>query len=141
MSDSSKSNRPSLPKLRLMQLEKLTTILVVDSIEVCLPALLALGHEVTVRVPEDGELDFVILSSKAGELALQTKRSLADDLPLVAKRSPSVLLYADVASLAEAKAALPTAEVLVSERKTFYGATESWLVLPGGTILGLDQRG
>jgi hypothetical protein len=124
-----------------MKLEKLTTLLVVDRIEDCLPTWKALGYDITVRVPDEGDLDFVILSSKAGELMLQTKRSLADDLPPVAKRSPSTLLYADVASLAEAKKALPGAEVLIPTRKTFYGATEAWLVLPGGAVLGLAEHG
>jgi hypothetical protein len=124
-----------------MKLEKLTTLLVVDRIESCLPTWKALGYDVTVRVPDEGELDFVILSSKLGELMAQTKRSLADDLPLVAARSPSALLYADVPSLTAAKAELTGAEVLVPERKTFYGALEAWVVLPGGTVLGLSQRG
>jgi hypothetical protein len=123
-----------------MKLEKLTTLLVVDRIEACLPTWKALGYEITVRVPDVGELDFVILSSAVGELMAQTKRSLADDLPLVAARSPSALLYADVPSLTRAKEALAEAEVLVPERKTFYGALEAWVVLPGGTVLGLAQR-
>jgi hypothetical protein len=124
-----------------MKLEKLTTLLVVDRIENCLPTWKALGYDISVRVPDEGEADFVILSSKLGELMAQTKRSLADDLPLVAARSPSALLYADVPSLTAAKAALAGAEVLVPERKTFYGALEAWVVLPGGTVLGLSQRG
>jgi hypothetical protein len=71
---------------------------------------------------------------------LQTRESLREDLPDVAKRNPSFLLYADVASLAQAKQALPQASVLVAQRKTFYGATEAWLELPGGAILGLAQH-
>jgi hypothetical protein len=123
-----------------MKLDKLTTLLVVDSIESCLPTWKALGYEVTVRVPDAGDLDFVILSSKTGELMLQTRRSLKDDLPPVAERAPSALLYADVTSLSETKKALTGAEILIPQRKTFYGAKESWLVLPGGTVLGLAQR-
>jgi len=124
-----------------MKLDKLTTLLVVDRIEPCLPTWQALGYDLTVRVPDAGELDFVILVSKTGELMLQTKRSLADDLPPVAKLSPSAVLYADVPSLAEARQALVGAEVLIPERTTSYGATESWLVLPGGTVLGLAKHG
>jgi hypothetical protein len=124
-----------------MKLDKLTTLLVVDRIEDCLPMWKTLGYQVTVRVPDDGVLDFVILSSTLGELMAQTKRSLAEDLPLVAARSPSAILYADVASLAEAKQALTGVEVLVPERTTFYGMLEAWVVLPGGTVLGLAQKG
>jgi hypothetical protein len=124
-----------------MKLDKLTTLLVVDRIEDCLPTWKTLGYEVTVRAPDAGELDFVILSSTLGELMAQTKRSLSEDLPLVAARSPSAILYADVPSLAEAKQALTGVEVLVAERTTFYGMLEAWVVLPGGTVLGLAQKG
>ena len=121
--------------------KKLTTLFVVDRIEPCLPAWEALGYRVIVRVPETGPLGFVILKSKLGELMLQTKKSLAADMPSVAKRKPRSLLYADVSSLAEAKKALRGAKILVPRRKTFYGATEAWLELEGGVILGLAEVG
>lgn len=121
-------------------LTKVTPLLVVDAIEPCLPTWEALGYAITVRVPEAGPLGFVILQSSVSELMLQTKDSLKEDLPDVAKRNPSALLYADVASLTEVKAGLKDAEVLVAQRKTFYGATESWLALPGGAILGLAEH-
>jgi hypothetical protein len=141
MSVSFKSRSSAARRLRHMKLDKLTTLLVVDRIEACLPAWKTLGYEVTVRAPDEGELDFVILSSNLGELMAQTKRSLAEDLPPVAARSPSALLYADVPSLSEAKEALGETEILIAERTTFYGMLEAWVVLPGGTVLGLAQKG
>jgi hypothetical protein len=123
-----------------MKLQKLTTLLVVDQIESCLPDWSALGYEVAVRVPDTGPLDFVILKSHDAELMLQTKRSLAEDLPTVAARQPATVFYADVRSLTEAKSALRPKEVLVAERKTFYGATESWVALENGTIVGFAQH-
>ena len=72
-----------------MKLQKLTTLLVVDAIEPCLPSWSALGYEVTVRVPDEGPLAFAILHAKSGELMLQTKASLKDDLPNVAERAPT----------------------------------------------------
>jgi hypothetical protein len=123
-----------------MKLDKLTTILVVDAIEPCLPDWEALGYRPKVKVPESGPLAFVILSCKAGELMLQTRSSLAEDLPDVAKREPTSLLYADVRSLAAAKSAATKATVLVPLRNTFYGAKEAWLELPGGVILGLSEH-
>ena len=123
-----------------MTLDKLTAILVVDRIEDCLPTWIALGYAVTVRVPDEGVLDFVMLAGTASELMLQTKTSLAVDLPDVAKRGPSTLLYADVGSLDEAKSALPAAVVIVPYRETFYGAKEAWVELPGGTVLGLSEH-
>ncbi len=124
-----------------MNLKKLTTLLVVDRIEPCLPSWLAVGYRVTVRVPEAGPLGFVILSSNAGELMLQTKKSLAADMPTVAAKKPRMLLYGDVPSLTQAKKSLRGAKVLVARRKTFYGATESWLELESKVILGLAEHG
>jgi hypothetical protein len=123
-----------------MKLDKLTTLLVVDRIETCLPSWEKLGYAVVARVPEKGEAGFVMLQGKAGELMLQTRQSLADDLPAIAERRPHYALYADVASLTEAKKALPDAKVIVSERKTFYGAKEAWLELEGGVFLGLAEH-
>jgi hypothetical protein len=123
-----------------MKLDKLTTLLVVDRIEDCLPTWEKLGYSVSVRVPTSGAAGFVILHGAAGELMLQTRASLADDLPAVAARHPSFLLYADVKSLSAARKTLSGATVIVAERETFYGANESWLELEQGTILGLAQH-
>ena len=128
----------------MKHLNKLTTLLVVDKIEPCLPTWEALGYTLIVRVPDSGELGFAILqgpAAGAAELMLQTRVSLADDLPAVAERKPAFLLYADVDSLSKARASLKGAKVLVEERATFYGATESWVELPGGAILGLSKHG
>jgi len=128
----------------MKSLKKLTTLLVVDAIEPALDSYRALGYSVTVRVPDTGTLGFVILrgpTPDAAELMLQTRASLSEDLPAVAQTKPSFLLYADVTSLAEARRALSAAKVLVEERTTFYGATETWLELPEGTIVGLSTHG
>ena len=123
-----------------MKLDKLTTLLVVDRIEPCLPAWESLGYAVMARVPETGDANFVMLQGKAGELMLQTHRSLGEDLPAIAQKKPGFLLYADVGSLATAKKALPDAKVVINERKTFYGAKEAWLELEGGVFLGLAEH-
>jgi len=124
----------------IVGVNKLTTLLVVDAIAAHLAHWQRLGYEVTVRVPETGEPGFVILNAKSGELMLQTRASLREDLPDVAKRNPSFVLYADVDSLADAKRSLASATVIVAQRTTFYGATEAWLELPDGVILGLSSH-
>jgi hypothetical protein len=123
-----------------MKLKKLTTLLVVDAIEPCLGTWQKLGYEVTVRVPNEGPLGFVILAGSAGELMLQTRASLADDMADVAQRNVSHLLYGDVAALETAENALAHARVVVPRRKTFYGATEIWWELEDGVILGLCEN-
>jgi hypothetical protein len=141
MSDSFKAMPPWSASSRDMELKKLTTLLVVEAIEPCLGTWNRLGYHVTVRVPEEGPLGFAILRSvSSGELMLQTTASLAEDLPAVAKKKPSHVLYAEVASLDTAEKALGGARVLVPRRKTFYGANELWLELEDGRILGLAEH-
>jgi hypothetical protein len=123
-----------------MTFQKLTPIVIVDAIETCLPAWKSLGYQVTVQMPERGTLGFVILANATTELMLQSRASLAEDLPTVADNAPAYLLYADVASLTDAKRAATGARVLVDQRKTFYGALEAWVELPCGTILCLSER-
>jgi hypothetical protein len=124
-----------------MQLKKLTPLFVVDDIDALLPTWTALGYELAVRVPDAGPLGFAILKGAPGELMFQTKASLKEDLPMVHARKPTALLYADVDSLTDTKKALRGAEVLIAQRKTFYGATEAWLALEGGVVLGLAEHG
>ncbi|MET0595995.1 MAG: hypothetical protein ABW133_25060 [Polyangiaceae bacterium] len=123
-----------------MNLDKVTTLLVVDRIEPCQKTWEKVGYQVTVRVPETGDAGFVIMKGKSGELMMQTRASLADDLPAIAAKKPSYVLYADVASIDAAKKALAGAKVVIEERKTFYGAKEAWLELEGGTFIGLAEH-
>lgn len=122
-------------------LKKLTPVVIVDAIEPSLPVWEKLGYAVAARVPETGTLGFVILAGPAGELMLQSAASLAEDLPVLASRKPTFVLYGEVPSLKKARASLRGARVLVEQRTTFYGATESWLELEGGTVLGLAEHG
>ena len=82
---------------------KLTTIVIVDAIE---PALAmwtnVLGFEKTVEVPSGDKLGFVILVRDRIELMLQTRASIAGDLPMVVETGVTHMLYADVASLDDA---------------------------------------
>jgi hypothetical protein len=121
-----------------MDLKKLTTILIVDRIEPCLGQWQSLGYSVVARVPDEGSAGFVLLHGASGDLMLQTRESLAEDLPDIAARKPQTLLYADVASLDAAKKSLRDARVVVAHRKTFYGADEAWVELAGGVFLGLS---
>jgi uncharacterized glyoxalase superfamily protein PhnB len=119
---------------------KLTTILIVEAIE---PALAmwtnVLGFQKTVEVPHGDKLGFVILVRDGIELMLQTRASIAGDMPNVVATGATHMLYADVASLDDALASLGSVEVVVPRRKTFYGADEIWVRDPSGTILGFAE--
>ena len=123
-----------------MKVNKVTPILVVDAIEPALGFWVGmLGFEKTVEVPHAGRLGFVLLVKDGHEVMLQTRSSVADDLPAVAALKPACAVYCDVDSLDEAVSATAGAEVLVPRRTTFYGADEVWVRDPTGAIVGFAQ--
>jgi uncharacterized glyoxalase superfamily protein PhnB len=124
-----------------MTIEKVTPLFVVDRIEPCLPFWCeTLGYERRVEVPHEGALGFALLENGAGEIMLQTRASLEGDLPLVAARSPSALLFIEVDSLTHVQEATRGANVIVAERTTFYGMRETVVVDPAGTVIIFAQK-
>jgi uncharacterized glyoxalase superfamily protein PhnB len=116
-----------------MNITKVTPVLVVDAIEPCLPFWeTQLGYTKAVEVPHEGALGFVLLTREGSEIMIQSRASLAADLPAIAARSPGIVLYADVASLDAALDATRDATVLVPPRTTFYGAREAAVIDPAG---------
>jgi uncharacterized glyoxalase superfamily protein PhnB len=123
-----------------VKVNKLTTIVIVDAIEPALPMwTTVLGFDKAVEVPHEDKLGFVILARDGIELMLQTRASIAADLPEIVDAGVTHLLYADVASLDDAIGALAGAEIVVPRRKTFYGADELWVRDPSGTVIGFAQ--
>lgn len=134
-----------------MKITKATPILVVDRIE---PALALwtgpLGYEKTVEVPHGDRAGFVLLAKGDHEVMLQTRASVEDDLPAMAKLGVCVAMYLDVPSLASAKREIEKLqlkkeedgiEVLVPERTTFYGARELWIRDGAGNVIGFAEQG
>jgi predicted enzyme related to lactoylglutathione lyase len=126
-----------------MKIKKATALHIVKDIEPALALYEKLGFKKTVEVPHGKKLGFVILAGKDAELMLQSQASLADDAADVAKRAGTHLLYCDVDSLDEARAAVKASkgcEILVNERTTPYGAKELWFVDPAGHVVGLAEN-
>jgi hypothetical protein len=124
-----------------MNITKLTPILIVDAIEPALPLWTGpLGFEKQVEVPHDGRAGFVLLTQGGHEVMMQTRASIEADCPAIAALRTSCALYADVASLEDALAAVKGAELLVPERETFYGAREIFVRDAAGNVLGFAQH-
>jgi catechol 2,3-dioxygenase-like lactoylglutathione lyase family enzyme len=112
---------------------KLTPNLIVDSIEACLPFWIGrLGFEKTVEVPHEGALGFVILVRDGTEVMLQSRASLAADLPALEPGAHRATLYFTVPDLAPIRDRLAGYPLLVPERTTFYGARELIVTDPAG---------
>jgi uncharacterized glyoxalase superfamily protein PhnB len=129
-------------------MKNLTPVIIVDQIEPCLPFWIErLGFKKTAEVPEGDKLGFVILVKGNVEIMYQTRASVAKDLgtavepgirPASGAINPSkdlVTLYIQVEELDPVMAALKGIEVVVPERKTFYGAREFGVREPGGIVV------
>ena len=121
----------------------LTPVLVVESIEECLPFWVdRLGFEKTVEVPTDPSKDaagqkigFVILMHGAVQVMLQTRASVALDAPSLLSgplESNAVGFFIEVDDLAPILKAVEGCEITLEERTTFYGKREIGVRAPGG---------
>jgi uncharacterized glyoxalase superfamily protein PhnB len=117
-------------------MNKLTPNLIVASIEACLPFWVDRLHfEKTVEVPEGERLGFVILRRGAVELMLQTRASVAKDVPAISADVGHAVLYLEVADLEPIRQALEGWPRVVPERTTFYGARELIVRDPDGHVV------
>jgi hypothetical protein len=126
-----------------MTVKKISPVLVVDAIEPVLPLWDALGFARTAEVPHGDRLGFVILAADGLEVMYQTADSVRDDVAGVME-GPRALgaaaLFLEVSDLAAAEAKLPAGtDVVVRQRKTFYGSTETILRDVMGNVVTLAQ--
>ena len=122
----------------------LTPIIFVDQIEPCLGFWEQLGFKKTMEVPGDDGLAFVGLNSGKVELMYQTNQSKAEDVPALAEVVIGpIALFIRVDDLSVVQSQLDgggdDAEVIVIERKTFYGSLETIVRAPCGSIVTFAQ--
>ena len=123
-----------------MQMKKLTPAMFVEKIEPCLPFWVdRLGFQKTVEVPEGDALGFVILARDNVEVMLQSRASVAKDVPALAADPSRSFLYVEVDELAPILERLQGAEIVVPVRKTFYGATEIAVRDPAGNVVAFAE--
>lgn len=123
-------------------MHKLTPVLIVDSVEACLPFYELLGFSVTATVPEGEHIGFVILQNGSVELMLQSRASVANDVPGLAApemqyRSALFCEIADVHAMIPKVAHIPSSFPL---RRTFYGTEEIGLFDPAGNSVVLASK-
>ena len=117
-------------------MKSLTPVISVDRIEPCLGFWEALGFERTLDVPGDDGMAFAAVSHGGVEVMYQTHASLAEDLPAVAELEfGATNFFIRVSDLNAIKPTLEAGDVVVPERKTFYGAREIVVRAPCGTLV------
>jgi uncharacterized glyoxalase superfamily protein PhnB len=120
-------------------MNKLSPVLFVEAIEPCLPFWVdRLGFKKVMEMPAGDALGFVILVKGAVEVMLQSRASVAGDVPALAKgpfSATGVSLYCEVDDLAPYLAATNGCDVVIPERRTFYGTHEIGVRAPGGVTV------
>jgi len=125
-----------------MQIKKLVPIIAVDAIEPCLPFWIdRLGFALTVQVPHEDRLGFVILARNGLEVMYQSRASMEADIPGVASSGHGITLYLDVDDINAVERVMAGFDVVVPRRTTFYGADEIFVRAPCGTVVGFAQPG
>ncbi len=116
-------------------MKSLTPVITVERIEPCLGFWEALGIERTMDVPGDNGLSFAAVSQGGVEVMYQTYASLAE-VPAVAElKFGPTNFFIRLSDLNAIKPTIEAGDVVVPERKTFYGAREIVVRAPCGTIV------
>ncbi|KAA3608712.1 MAG: hypothetical protein DWQ01_11450 [Planctomycetota bacterium] len=123
-------------------MKKLTPVLLVEDIESCLPFWLEkLKFQMILQVPQEDRLGFVSLQRGGVEIMLQSRASVAADVPAMAEGeflTSGCGLFVEVEeSLEHYLPDLQGVEVVFPRRQTFYGADEIGIRCPGGIVLVL----
>jgi uncharacterized glyoxalase superfamily protein PhnB len=125
-------------------MKKLTPVLFVESVEPCLDFWVGrLGFEKTFEFPAGDAIGFVILVKGAVEVMLQSRASVAADVPALAAgpfAASGVALYVEVDDIAPIREAVKGCEIVIPERTTFYGTREIGVRAPGGVAVTFSAK-
>jgi hypothetical protein len=130
------------PAMAFTEIRKLSPVIVVDEIEPCLHFWIErLGFTKTVEVPEGDKLGFVILAKDGVEIMYQSRASVANDIPVLAKRfaDPSAAFFIEVGDVTSIEQRMTGVETVVPRRKTFYGMDEIGVREPAGHVVVFAQ--
>ena len=125
-----------------MHISKVVPIIPVDAIEPCLPFWTdRLGFALTVQVPHEDRLGFVILVKDGVEIMYQSRASMDADVPGVAGDAPGHRAVHRCGRYQRRRARLAGFDIVVPRRTTFYGAEEIFVRAPCGTVVGFARPG
>jgi uncharacterized glyoxalase superfamily protein PhnB len=127
------------------RLQHLTPVLVVESVEPCLPFWEErFGFTVANRVPgPGGKLIFASVEKGDVEVMYQTRASVVEENPSAALElnGHSIALFITVDDINAVEKAVAGAPLVKAKHTTFYGSTEIYVREPGGNTVGFAQMG
>lgn len=127
----------------LMNVKKITPVLLVDAIEPILPFWIdRLGFTKAIEVPDGNKLGFVDFQKGSVEVMYQTYASVEKDAPpemAAAARKGPTYLYLEVDNLDAVLAAMRDVKKAMPERTAFYGMREFAVQDPAGHFITFAQ--
>ena len=137
------SQEPTMSPTTTAQLQHLTPVLIVDTVEPCVAFWVdRFGFTLANPVPgPDGKLVFASVEQGGVEIMYQTRASVLAENPGQAAElgGHSVALFITVADLAAVERAVAGAPVVKPRHRTFYGSTELYVREPGGNTVGFAE--
>lgn len=133
---------PATPSQSSLQLERVATVFIVDSVEPCVEFWVnRFGFKSENPVPgKDGKLVFASVTNGRIEIMYQTKASVIADNPAaaaeIAGAGSLTALFITVSDIDAAERAASGAPVVKARHTTFYGSTEFYVRDPGGNTIG-----
>jgi uncharacterized glyoxalase superfamily protein PhnB len=135
--------RRSAHNIKPYTVEEITPILLVDEIEPSISFWERLGFMKTAEASaEGGGLGFAMFTMGGVSVMYQTRASLEGDAPALLgdAATHTQILFVIVEDLDDTIKRLEGADVIVPERKTFYGMREIGVREPGGHAILFAQR-
>ncbi len=117
---------------------KITTVLLMKEVEPSLEFWTKrLGFDVTVSVPHEDKVGFVILTNGTAELMMQSHASAANDVATLNdfQLSSRAALFIEVKDFDDVLKRLDGYPVALPIRETFYGMKEVGVFEPGGNFV------
>ena len=125
--------------------KQLTPVIIVDAVEPCLVFWTErFGFDITATVPgPEGKITFAIVAKDGIEVMYQTRASVLAEDPSAAKDldGHSIAIFITVANIDTVEKAVVGAPIVKPRHDTFYGATEIYVLEPGGNTVGFAQMG
>ena len=109
-----------------MDMESVTANIFVNDINKTIDFYKQLGFNITMKVPEEGDIAWAMLTCGNVNFMFQTFQSLGNDLPNISRQNGgSLLFYIKIAEIRKFFERIKdNVKVVKGLEKTFYGATE-----------------
>jgi hypothetical protein len=124
-----------------LKIKRAAAVLFVERVEATRDFFKRVGFEVSVEIPDGGDIGFSMLERDGVQVMVETLDNTHEPQALrnVTKASRHAVVFVEVDDLGAVIAALDGEKVLVERHKTFYNSDELTYQEPGGHLVTFAQ--